>query len=440
MSRTPSLRDIALSIFKQTLEAIDVHCVVNTHVSFTDGGLQIKDTSVDLSRVSRIIVIGVGKASLAMGRALEEILGEWLDEGLIATNAPDGEVSALMEVIVGGHPIPSQASIKAARRAKELLRRNDSEETLVVFLITGGGSAIFEDPIDPSITLEDLQQVNRALVGCGAVIAEMNIVRRHLSSVKGGRLAEFAPKARQVSLYISDVNDDDLTSVASGPTLATETTIEDFNLIIEKYRLLESLPASVVSLIRSGGIRPMPRPRPSGSRSHHLLLDNRQALREAEAIAERLGFAVEVAYDLVEGEVEQLAQTHLQRLDVLWKSNLRRPVCLISGGEAICPVRGKGRGGRNQEFVLRAALNPHVQADGEIVVLCAGTDGIDGNSPATGAIADATTIPSAEANGLAPDVYLENSDSYGFFNAVGGAIVTGPTGNNVRDLRVLLRR
>ncbi|MEP7270316.1 MAG: DUF4147 domain-containing protein [Acidobacteriota bacterium] len=440
MSKMSSLRDLAHNIFSQTLEAINVTRVVTCQVRMTGNSLQINENVIDLANVSRIVVVGVGKASLALGRALEQILGERFDEGLIATNAFEGSSSARMEVILGGHPIPDQGSIEAARKAKELLRRNDSDGTLAFFLITGGGSALFEDPVDPSITLEDLQQVNRALVGCGAVIAEMNVVRRLLSSVKGGRLAEYAPQSRQVSLYISDVNDDDLTSVASGPTLASGSTIEDFNLIIEKYRLLENLPASVVALITAGTLHSMPRPLQNALRSHHLLLDNRQAIREAQAIAERQGFLVGVASDLVEGDVEQFARLHVQRLDSLWRANGGRPVALISGGEVICPVRGRGSGGRNQEFVLRAALNLDLQGDGEIVVLSAGTDGIDGNSPATGAIADATTLPSAEANGLAPGVYLENSDSYGFFATVGGAIVTGPTGNNVRDLRVLLRR
>ncbi len=440
MTKPRSLRDSALEILKATLAAVDVEQSVRGQLSLFGNKLLVGDESIDLNAYSKVIAIGIGKASVGMGRAVAGVLGHRLETGLIATNALVGEVPPFFEVIIAGHPLPNQSSIEAARKARELLRRHDSESTLVIFMITGGGSALFEEPVDPSITLADLQKVNEALVGCGAVIREMNIVRRHLSSVKGGRLAEAAPKSRQISLYVSDVNEDDLTSVASGPTLPSRATIEDFQQVIDKYALLKTLPPSVIALIQSGRISPLPRPAEDPQRSHHLLLDNRGALTEAKTIAELLDFVVELASDLVEGDVEQLAQTHLERLATLRERNSGRMVCLLSGGEVVCPVRGCGRGGRNQEFVLRAALALDLQTGAEVVVLSAGTDGIDGNSPAAGAIADATTIPSAEAKGLVPADYLNNSDSYTFFAAVGGAIVTGPTGNNVRDLRVLLRQ
>ncbi len=434
------LRTDALEIFTATMSQIDVESVVKRQLQLEDDNLIIGEETIHLKPVSRIIVIGIGKASLAMARAVENLLNTRLDDGLVATNAIAGERLRRLEVILGGHPIPNDDSLRAARQALELLQRYDDEATLIIFLITGGGSAVFEQPIDASIGLEDLQEVNRVLVSCGAVISEMNIVRRHLSAVKGGRLAEAAPRSRQVSLYISDVNDDDLTSVASGPTLPSEATLDDFQRVIDKYSLLETLPPSVIALIRENRIPSLPSSTPDARRSHHLLLDNRDALETARDIAMQLGFAVEVAADLVEGDVSDLVAAHLTRLEDLRQKSPGRSVCLISGGEAVCPVRGTGRGGRNQEFVLRAALNLDAQAGTDVVVLSAGTDGIDGNSPATGAIADATTVPSAEAHGLSPVACLDNSDSYGFFAAVGGTIVTGPTGNNVRDLRVLLRR
>lgn len=440
MSESRSLRHLADDIFRRTLHAIDVERVVHQFVRRTNDSLQIAGDALDLRHFSKVVVIGIGKAAVPMSRAIEEILGEHLTTGVIATNAVIGSPPTRVDSILGGHPVPNQASVDAARTAIRLLSESDSDQTLVIFLITGGGSSLFELPISPWITLDVLQQVNRALVGCGAVIGEMNVVRRHLSAVKGGRLADFAPRSRQITLYISDVNDDDLTTVASGPTLPADTSLELFGKIIDKYGLLGMLPEPVISLIKQGAIPPMPAPSRNDKRTHHLLLDNRQALEAAAGIAREFGFATRIESDLVEGEVEAFAQTHLDLVEALWLENDRRPVALLSGGEVICPVRGPGSGGRNQEFVLRAALNFDLQAGAEIAVLSAGTDGIDGNSPAAGAIADAATISSAEARGFAPRRYLEQSDSYSFFSANGGEIVTGPTGNNVRDLRLLLRR
>lgn len=299
---------------------------------------------------------------------------------------------------------------------------------------------MFEQPIDPAITLDDLQSVNKTLVNCGAVINEMNIVRRHLSAVKGGKLAAAAPHSRQISLYISDVNSDDLTTVASGPTLPNSSTAQDFQRIVERYNLINQFPATVVG---SSAFRPsrvaMQSLESKTHGSHHLLMDNRQAMLEAKRIAERdFELIVELAEDQVEGYVEAMMQAHIERIVLLQAKHRGKAVCLISGGEAICPVRGNGQGGRNQEFILRAALQMDVFQTDNVVALSAGTDGIDGHSPAAGAIADTGTIRRAAAQGISAEAHLINSDSYNFFRAIGDAIITGPTGNNVRDLRILL--
>jgi hydroxypyruvate reductase len=316
------------------------------------------------------------------------------------------------------------------------LQRVDSPQTLVLFLISGGGSALFERPVDETITLADLQEVNRVLVGCGAVIGEMNVVRRFLSAVKGGRLAAAAPRSRQISLIISDVNHDDLTTVSSGPTLRGRVTRDDFDRIVGEYRLLESFPPRVASLIKAGRLPEMPVSGEGPPSPAYLLLDNRVALEKARRIAEDdYQCVVEIAADLVEGEVEEMAAIHLARLGALREAHPGRRVCLISGGEVICPVRGDGEGGRNQEFVLRAIRASRLA---EVAILSGGTDGIDGRSPAAGAIADQSTLARATAAGLDPADYLRRSDSYNFFAQLGSAIVTGPTGNNVRDLRILL--
>jgi glycerate 2-kinase len=443
MNSTPNLRDIALEIFHHALAAIDVESVARASLRPDADQLLIIDDLVDLSRFKRVVVIAVGKASVPMARAVEDSLGGRIAGGLVVTNAVVGESPRLLPMIVGGHPLPNAGSLDAASKALKILDENDSEDTLVLFLISGGGSALFELPIDAAITLDDLQAVNRALVGCGAVISEMNVVRRFLSAVKGGRLAAAAPRSRQISLYVSDVNSDDLSTVSSGLTLPGVATRADFNRVVERYDLLEKFPAHVSALIAGGGLPDLPRANAEDARrrSHHLLLDNRKALLEAKRIAESdFGCVVEIAEDLVEGDVETMMLTHVERVAALRHTHRGKTVCLLSGGEAVCPVRGAGQGGRNQEFTLRAAIHLNQRGLSDIVVLSAGTDGIDGNSPAAGSTADSDTLRRAEEKGVSAEHSLQNSDSFNFFNALGDTIITGPTGNNVRDVRILLAR
>jgi hydroxypyruvate reductase len=378
-----------------------------------------------------------------MARAVEDALGGRIADGLVVTNAIVGESPRSLPVIVGGHPLPNAGSLDAASKALKILRANDSEDTLVLFLISGGGSALFELPIDAAITLDELQAVNRALVGCGAPISEMNVVRRFLSAVKGGRLAAAAPRSRQISLYVSDVNSDDLSTVSSGPTLPGDATRAEFAQVIERYGLLDIFPARVSAVMASCIFPDLPRANAEDAsrRSHHLLLDNRKALLEAKRIAESdFGCVVEIAEDLVEGDVETMMLTHVERVAALRHAHRGKTVCLLSGGEAVCPVRGAGQGGRNQEFTLRAAIHLNQRGLSDIVVLSAGTDGIDGNSPAAGSTADSDTLRRAEEEGISAERSLQNSDSFNFFNALGDTIITGPTGNNVRDVRILLAR
>ncbi|MGE0130996.1 MAG: glycerate kinase [Blastocatellales bacterium] len=443
MNSPSDLRNIALEIFRRTLAGIDVESVVGGHLSLNGDCLVTGEEAIDLARFNRVIVIAIGKASVPMARAVEKLLGGRINDGLVATNALIGQSPRRLPVIVGGHPLPNEGSLEAASGALEILRANDAEDTLVLFLISGGGSALFEKPIDSAITLDDLQAINRELVGCGAVIGEMNVVRRFLSAVKGGRLAAAAPRSRQLSLYVSDVNSDDLSTVSSGPTQPSTATRADFERIVARYDLLNKFPAHVSALIAGGKLPDLPRAGAEDAhrRSHHLLLDNRKALLEAKRIAESdFGSLVEIADDLVEGDVEAMMLTHVERVVALRHQHPGKTVCLLSGGEVVCPVRGDGQGGRNQEFVLRAAIHLHQRGLSNVVVLSAGTDGIDGNCVADGAIADADTMRRAEQKGVSAEERLQNSDSFNFFNAIGDAIITGPTGNNVRDLRILLAR
>jgi hydroxypyruvate reductase len=440
MNSAADFRNIALEIFHRTLAGIEVESVVRASARLNGDQLLVGEEELELAQFKRIVVIAIGKASVPMARAIENIPGGRISDGVVATNAVVGHLPQSLPVLIGGHPLPNAGSLEAAARALEILRGNDAEETLALFLISGGGSALFERPIDPRVTLDDLQAINRVLVGCGAVIGEMNVVRRFLSAVKGGRLAAAAPRSRQVSLYVSDVNGDDLSTVSSGPTLPGAITRSDFDRIVARYDLLNKFPAHVSALISTGSLPDLPRAGDENSRrSHHLLLDNRKALIEAGRIAESdFGCVVEIAHDLVEGDVETMMLTHIERLVALRHRHAGKTVCLLSGGEVVCPVRGDGQGGRNQEFVLRAAIHLHQRGLSNVVVLSAGTDGIDGNSPADGAIADSDTLRRAEAKGLSAERHLQNSDSFNFFDKLGDAIITGPTGNNVRDLRILI--
>lgn len=432
------LAQIATEIFLRTIRLIEVEGVVERAIRRDGAVLRIFDDEIDPDKIQRVVVVAIGKAALPMAATAGRILGDRLTAGIIATNERTDSIPEGFLLFTGGHPVPNEASLAAADAAMELLQKYNDEQTLVLFLISGGGSALFERPIDKSITLTDLQEVNRVLVGCGAVIGEMNIVRRFLSAVKGGRLAAVAARARQISLIISDVNHDDLATVSSGPSLAGTATRADCERIVERYQLLEQFPARVASLIRSGRLPEMPVATASDLNTSHLILDNRAALRYAQEVAERdYNCVVSIATDLVEGEIDVLVNTHLARLSDLRRANPGRTVGLISGGEVICPVRGDGEGGRNQEFVLRTILASNFD---EVAILSAGTDGIDGRSPAAGAVADQTTLDRARAAGLDPNDHLRRSDSYNFFASLGDALITGPTGNNVRDLRLLLAR
>ena len=382
-----------------------------------------------------------------MAQALSEILGDYLAAGVISAPSIDCSFNARWQVFAGGHPLPNEASLAAARAAFDLLARANDQSALVIFLISGGGSALLEWPRDESATLADLREANRALVGCGAEIAEINAVRRAFSGVKGGGLAARAPHAAQVSLIISDVPIGEEYAVASGPTLPPPANAPDAARVIARYQLDKHLPASILRSIKQQQASGAEPPH-AAFRRHYLLLDNRRALEAAAAAARRQGFAVEIAEEIADQPISDGCAASLARLaDLRRRTPIDRVACLLSGGEFSCPVRGAGIGGRNSETALHCALEMDAarayepQSDMESprrVALSAGTDGIDGNSPAAGALCDDLTIARARALGLDASRFLNTSDAYTFFHSLGDAIITGPTGTNVRDVRILL--
>ncbi len=302
-------------------------------------------------------------------------------------------------------------------------------------MLSGGGSAIAEKPIDDEISLEDLVATYRALVLSGAPIAEINAIRKHLSAVKGGRLAQAAYPAQQVSLLVSDVPDNTLDALASGPTMPDSTSVADCYAILEKHRLLEQFPKSVRELFQRHALEETPKSDdPAFVRARWWpVLSNQSAVEQAAAAATRAGFAVEVDNSCDDWEYQRAADYLLERLRKL-RQNVSR-VCLISGGEVTVKVTNGGTGGRNQHFALYCAQKI---AGENITVLSAGTDGIDGNSPAAGAVADGSTAERAKAAGFDSVAALASFNAYPLLDRLGDAILTGPTGNNVRDLRILL--
>lgn len=418
--------------------------------------LRIFDTEIDLAdSPANVYSIAVGKAAREMAAALDLVLGEHLTAGLFTGTLEDErsqtsskDFSKRWRADAGGHPLPNASSLEAAQHAFELLQRANDERAVLIFLISGGGSAMIEWPRGAEITLDDLRAANRTLVTCGATIAEVNAVRRAFSAVKGGGLAALAPHARQISLIISDTNTGEETNVASGPTLAPPASAPSAAEIIARYKLASSLPASILRAVENFRAEDAELPL-SSFQKHYVLLDNKHALEAAAQAARSSGFAVEVAHDLVEQPVAEGCAALLERLFALSRRasvGERRAVCLISGGEFVCPAsEAAGLGGRNGETVLRCAMLIDERrkideriANSNLVVLSAGTDGIDGNSPAAGALADEETTSRARAFGLNAEAFLRASDAYSFFKALDDAIITGPTGTNVRDVRIML--
>lgn len=436
-------RKLAKDVFLKTLPHLDAGAKMREMVRRRDGALEIAGDRIALQAGRPVRVIVLGKAAVEMTRALAEILEGVPLRGVVA--APSVPLRPLpgFEFFAGGHPYPNEQSWQAAQAMLTLLNRQGAEhDDVVIFLISGGGSALAELPLDASYAVADWQRFYQRLVICGASIQEMNTVRKHFSAIKGGRLAEAAEGARQITLYVSDVPDYLPSMIASGPSMPDESTLADCSAVLSRYRLIEEFPPIFQPLGRSArepilGLPDTPKAHhPCFSRSlYYCLLSNSDGLDKLAALLEQHGFETETDASCDDWEFGKAADHLLARLDQMRAENPGRPVAVISGGELSCPVTGDGIGGRNQAFVLDCAQKIAGQP---IVVLSAGTDGLDGNSPAAGAVADGETLARARALGMDAAEYQRRSDSFHFFEKLGDAILTGPTGTNVRDLRVLL--
>jgi len=427
------MRVTARQLFEHALAEASIDRAFQRHVECERGVLRVCEDLHDLDSYGRVLVVSIGKAAHAMVNSLEMQAGNRF-EGIVASSVEALSQARGFRYFRGGHPTPNEDSLRAAEAMLKSLNAQTAA-SLVIFMLSGGGSAIAEKPIDNEISLPDLIATYRALVHSGAPIAEINSIRKHLSAIKGGRLALAAAPAQQVSLLVSDVPDNMPDALASGPTMPDSTTVSECHAIAEKYGMLNEFPTSVRELFQRHALEETPKSDdPAFHRSRWwTILSNSSLLEAARLDAQRQGFSVEVDNSCDDWDYLRAADFLLDRVRELRKKSER--VCLISGGEVVVKVRNGGTGGRNQQFALACASKIAGQ---NMTVLSAGTDGIDGNSPAAGAIVDGITLERSKARGLAANVHLASFNAYPFFDALGDVVVTAPTGNNLRDLRILL--
>lgn len=428
------MRHRAREMFDRALAECSIAKAMRLHVEMRDGQLRTGNDLYDLESFSAVKVVSIGKAGHSLVEALSEITNGGL-HGIVSCPAPSPAQVFGFRYFSGGHPLPNEDSLRAGDAILKTLA-NSGPDALSIFLISGGASAIAEKPISPAITLEDLVATYKALVHSGAPISEINAVRKHLSATKGGRMAQAAAPSHQVSVLVSDVPENALDALASGPTMPDTTTTTDCYDIARKYGMVSQFPKNVRELFERGELQETPKIGDTifARSSFVTVLSNSTAVKAAVEQAALAGFAVEVDNTCDDRDYADAADHLLSRLRELRRGASR--VCLISGGEVTVNAgKAPGTGGRNQQFALYCAEKIAGQP---ITVLSAGTDGVDGNSPAAGAVADGSTVPRTTAKGLDTSAALRRLDAFPLFKALGDAIVTGPTASNVRDLRVLL--
>ncbi|MDA3903604.1 MAG: glycerate kinase [Desulfuromusa sp.] len=431
----------AVNIFQTGLQAVAPGAAIKNFCQLNEEMLTVDGQNYDLSRFDKIFVLGAGKAGASMAKAIEEILGERISAGIITVKYGHLEKLETIKIQEAGHPVPDQNGLDGAQAIYRLASSAD-ETTLVICLISGGGSALMPLPVD-GVTLEDKQETTKVLLACGATIHEINAIRKHLSVIKGGGLAKTVYPATLITLILSDVVGDDLDSIASGPCVPDSRTFSACKAIFAKYSIEDKIPSNVVEHIDSGISGHVPETPKAGQdflkkTQNVIVASNFIALLKAKEKADELGYNTLLLSSMLEGETRDVAANHIAiaREVQLHGYPLQQPACLLSGGETTVRIQGAGKGGRNQEFTLAAAIK--MSGMKNIVVLSAGTDGTDGPTDAAGALADETTLQRAQETGLNPQAYLDNNDSYHFFDKLGDLYKIGPTNTNVMDLRIIL--
>jgi glycerate 2-kinase len=426
----------ALDIYSEALKAVDPHRLT---FHFSE---KVRSLYQD-SGAERLIVTGFGKAAITMGKAAEDSLYDIITEGILITKHGHRKKNLLfrkLKVFEAGHPIPDENGLTGTGEVIRLMHAAD-ENTLVLCLISGGGSALLVSPYE-GITLADKQNITDLLLKAGANINELNTLRKHISKVKGGRLAEIAHPANVISLIISDVIGDRLDVIASGPTSPDDTTFQDALRVIEKYELMDQTPPPVLTVLRKGADGLIPETPKEGSyifdRVENMIIgNNKKALEAAKAKADSFGLDAEIISAEMTGEAREVGKWLAQKaIKIKNSGGLKRSCCLISGGETTVTVKGNGLGGRNMELALAFAME--IDGIDGITLLSAGTDGTDGPTDAAGAILDGKTIEKGRRLGLDPQEYLNNNDSYHFFERINDLLLTGPTGTNVMDIQIII--
>jgi hydroxypyruvate reductase len=439
--RGEELRQAARRILDAAVKAVDPREAILRHLVRDGAQLRVGQGDLDLGEIGLVVVVGCGKAAAPMAQGVEEVLGDRISRGLVVTKYGHVQATRVIGVHEAGHPVPDAAGVAGAEMVLGQLQGLGPDD-LVLVLISGGGSALLPAPAD-GISLAEKQALTRAVLACGADIREINTLRKHISRVKGGQLARAAQPARVATLILSDVVGDPLDAIASGPTAPDPTSYAEALAILDRYGLRGEIPGNIRVRLEAGARGEIPEtPKPDDplfARVQNVIVgSNLQALEAARAEARGLGLRTMILSSSIEGETREIARMHaaLAR-EVRTSANpVGPPACIISGGETTVTLRGSGKGGRNQEFVLAAALDMAGLPDA--VVLSAGTDGTDGPTDAAGAIADGATCARAIALGLNPRAALDANDAYPFFERLGDLVITGPTNTNVMDIRLLL--
>ncbi len=447
MGNLEQLRRDAEAIFLAAVRRVDPFDAVNRFVRRQGNSLFLGENEatadhLDLEKFRRIFVVGGGKATAPMARALEEILGERITEGLINVKYGFAEPLERTGIVEADHPVPDNSGVEGTRRIMEILGRAEAED-LVFSLISGGGSALLPQPAG-RIRLEEKQAVTRSLLECGASIDEINAVRKHISAAKGGQMARAAEPATTINLMLSDVVGDRMDVIASGPFVPDRSTFQGARWILERYDLLQTIPETIREYLRQGVEGKIPETPKAGDpafdRVTNLIIgSNIQALLQAAEQAESLGYKPLILSSMIEGETRDVARVHaaIGREMLQTGRPIAPPACVISGGETTVTIRGKGRGGRNQEFGLAAALEL-AGLPPRIVLLSGGTDGNDGPTDAAGAVVDPESAEKGRKAGLDARAHLDDNDAYTYFSATGDLLMTGPTRTNVMDVRLIM--
>lgn len=431
-------KESIVQIFYTSLDAVNPYKCVREHIDKIINVYQKK-------RFKTLYIVGFGKAACPMGKALEDSFFGSITNGILITKYKYYNLQykpEKLKVFEAGHPVPDKNGQIGTNEIIKMLTHAD-KYILIVCLISGGGSALLVSPYD-GISLDEKQIITQLLLRSGADINELNTVRKHISKVKGGRLAEIAYPAKIISLILSDVIGDKMDVIASGPTSSDETTYSDALSILKKYDLIDKTPQSILSVLYDGERGKIPETPKKGDKifeqvENIIVGNNKKALQTAKTAAESLGFKTEIISSEISGEAREvgrwLARKAITTKQKVSKSKLKQ-YCIISGGETTVTVKGNGLGGRNMELALSFALE--IEGIKGITLLSAGTDGTDGPTDAAGAIVDEETIKKAKMLGLNPQDYLNNNDSYNFFKKINGLFITGPTFTNVMDVQIIV--